>query len=121
MSLPAMEGTIAVVRDKNLIFVRFTSLTDLGEKLAWLTTHGFESYFSAKANASADVIINSLTAQGALATNEMQLQSTTPLMCPIHGKPMKPSEHGGWFCSKKVGNGYCGVSVKDGVWKGLPK
>ena len=32
----------------------------------------------------------------------------SPPMCPIHNKPMKPSRKpGGWFCSAKVGDGYC--------------
>jgi hypothetical protein len=32
----------------------------------------------------------------------------SPPMCPIHNKPMKPSRKpGGWYCSAKVGDGYC--------------
>ena len=25
-----------------------------------------------------------------------------PPLCPIHNKPMKPSQHGGWFCPIKI-------------------
>lgn len=31
-----------------------------------------------------------------------------PPVCPVHGKPMKPSRKpGSWFCSAKVGDDYC--------------
>jgi len=42
-------------------------------------------------------------------------------MCPTHGKPMKQSQHGGWYCPVKVaedgGDGkpvYCKQKVKGG-------
>lgn len=36
-----------------------------------------------------------------------------PPQCPVHATPMKPSttKAGGWFCSKKVGEGYCTEKV----------
>lgn len=36
-----------------------------------------------------------------------------PPICPIHQKPMKESRKPGtWFCSAKVGEGYCDHKVK---------
>jgi hypothetical protein len=33
-------------------------------------------------------------------------------VCPTHGKPMKESRKpGAWFCSAKVGEGYCDYKV----------
>ncbi len=32
----------------------------------------------------------------------------SPPLCPIHHRAMKPSRKpGGWYCSAKVGDGYC--------------
>lgn len=35
-----------------------------------------------------------------------------PPLCPVHDKPMKASKKpGAWFCSAKVGDGYCDQKV----------
>ncbi len=35
-----------------------------------------------------------------------------PPVCPVHHKAMKPSKKpGAWFCSAKVGDGYCEQKV----------
>ena len=47
------------------------------------------------------------------------LLNTTPISpsdeaprCPVHHRPMKPSKKpGAWFCSAKVGEGYCDQKV----------
>lgn len=37
----------------------------------------------------------------------------TALVCPVHNRPMKGSRKpGSWFCSAKVGEGYCDQRVK---------
>lgn len=98
--------------------LKFTSLKHLGELFEWATANNFEPYFEAKANASADIVINGLA--HAMARPEMQLQSTKAPECPIHHKPLKPSQYGGWFCSHKIGNDFCPISIdKNGVWKGV--
>jgi len=33
-------------------------------------------------------------------------KKTAPPVCPDHNVPLKSGRHG-WFCSKRVGNGYC--------------
>lgn len=30
-----------------------------------------------------------------------------PPLCPLHASPMKPSNYGGWFCSRKHNGAYC--------------
>jgi hypothetical protein len=35
-----------------------------------------------------------------------------PPICPVHNKPMKPSQKSGWFCSQKVGDDYCKERAK---------
>ncbi len=33
--------------------------------------------------------------------------------CPTHHRPMKPSQHGGWYCTAKNGDGeYCKEKVR---------
>ncbi len=66
-----------------------------------------------------DVQIEGLTAPlqvSASSMNELRkavrlLQANNFLVppCPAHlGRPMKPSKNGnGWYCSAKVGDGYC--------------
>jgi len=50
-------------------------------------------------------------------TNSTTNDQAAP-MCPVHGKPMKQSQHGGWYCTAKVadndGSGrpvYCKAKV----------
>lgn len=56
-----------------------------------------------------------LLKQNGLLVEQPQTSSTsadTPPQCPIHHKPMKPSKKpGAWFCSAKVGEGYCTEKV----------
>ena len=36
-----------------------------------------------------------------------------PPRCPVHHRPMKPSQHGGWYCTAKNGEGeYCKERIK---------
>ncbi len=38
--------------------------------------------------------------------------SDEPPVCPVHNRPMKASKKpGAWFCSAKVGDGYCDQKV----------
>lgn len=36
------------------------------------------------------------------ATGEANGNGAAPPVCPTHGKPMKPSQHGGWYCPQKL-------------------
>lgn len=39
-----------------------------------------------------------------------------PPLCPLHKKPMKPSTQGeGWFCPRKVEQGWCKYRSPDGT------
>ncbi len=41
-----------------------------------------------------------------------QASSSEPPICPVHNRPMKAStKPGAWFCSAKVGEGYCDQKV----------
>jgi hypothetical protein len=51
---------------------------------------------------------NVLVEQASLA----QASSGEPPICPVHNRPMKASKKpGAWFCSAKVGEGYCDQKV----------
>lgn len=51
-----------------------------------------------------DKLISSLVDKGwSVPSSEVPVQqSGSPPLCPIHNKPMKPSQHGGWFCPVKI-------------------
>ncbi len=50
-----------------------------------------------------------LDTNGMLAAQPTPISPTDePPRCPVHNRPMKPSKKpGAWFCSAKVGDGYC--------------
>jgi hypothetical protein len=39
---------------------------------------------------------------GVAATGDSSQDTGGAPLCPIHKKPMKPSQHGGWFCPVKI-------------------
>ncbi len=52
-----------------------------------------------------------LDTNGMLSTTPAQ-PTDEPPRCPVHNRPMKPSKKpGAWFCSAKVGDGYCDQKV----------
>ncbi len=57
--------------------------------------------------------VNLLKQNGLLVESPAaQASSGEPPVCPTHQKPMKPSKKpGAWFCSAKVGDGYCDQKV----------
>jgi len=69
--------------------------------------------------ANADKLIGTLINRGWQPVNHRGNDSEAPL-CPTHGKPMKPSKHGGWYCPVRIaandGTGkpvYCKQRVKE--------
>ncbi len=53
-----------------------------------------------------------LDTNGLLASTQPAASTDEAPRCPVHNKPMKPSKKpGAWFCSAKVGDGYCDQKV----------
>ena len=107
------------MKGKHLVALKFTSLKNLGQLFEWAMAEGFEPYFSAKANINADVVVGRL--MDVTQTPAMQLQATEPPDCPIHHKPLKASQYGGYYCPRKIGTQFCPVKIDEkGNWTGKP-
>ena len=53
-----------------------------------------------------------LDTAGMLATTP-PAHTDEPPRCPVHHRPMKPSQHGGWYCTAKNGEGeYCKERIR---------
>lgn len=110
-----MKGQIYLVKGKHLVAFNFDTTDEWNVIMKETEKLGFEPYFSAKANITADVVIGALA--DVTSNPKVQLQSTDPPLCPKHKIPMKASQFGGWFCSKKDFDTYCPIKIdKDGVW-----
>lgn len=49
----------------------------------------------------------------ALSKTEKEAAGDAPPDCPKHHTPMKASQHGGWYCTKKEMDDYCKITIDD--------
>ncbi len=78
-----------------------------------MTLHGFTGTLILTGENGAEIAATLRAMQAAGMQQAAPNASTAPTadsppICPIHNRPMKPSRKpGGWYCSAKVGDGYC--------------
>ncbi len=78
-----------------------------------MTLHGFTGTLILTGENGAEIAATLRAMQAAGMTQSAApvapaSSADSPPLCPIHGKPMRPSRKpGGWFCSSKVGDEYC--------------
>ncbi len=78
-----------------------------------MTLHGFTGTLILTGETGSE-IVNILKQMQAAGMQQVAPVTTAPTasdgppLCPVHSKPMKESRKpGSWFCSAKVGDGYC--------------
>ncbi len=75
--------------------------------------HGFDGDLIISSTTVNDLVksVKLLERAGIQPMTASQARSTP--MCPVHGRPMKASKRpGSFFCTTKVGEGYCSHKVK---------
>jgi hypothetical protein len=83
-----------------------------------MTINGYTATLTLSGESGAELIriLKDMQAAGmtqSVAPVPAAAPSGTAPICPVHNRPMKPSRKpGSWYCSAKVGEGYCDQRVK---------